>query len=75
MIYMCVCVCVPIYIGRYTYIQVHIRIRIRTYMGYTTIIIYAQIENSKKRDETLQSRLVLPTGTKGGGCRRSRAPF
>jgi hypothetical protein len=39
-----------IYIDRYTYIQ--LQIRIRTYMGYTTITTYGQIEN-KKRDETL----------------------
>jgi hypothetical protein len=62
-----------VYIDTYTYIQV----QIRTYTGETTIRIYGQIENSKKRDETLYSRLVLPTEAKGGlhNCWRAPPPF
>jgi hypothetical protein len=53
--------------------SIHIYPNTYTYIfGLDNITTYGQIKN--RRDETLYSRLVLLTETKGGGRRRWRAP-
>jgi hypothetical protein len=54
---------IPIYKFKYVYVHIWVRQQLE----------YTQIE--KKRNETLQSRLVLPTETEGGGRRCWRAPI
>jgi hypothetical protein len=52
-----------LHIYKFKYVYVHIRVRQQSQH-------MVKSKTTKKRHETLQSRLVLPTETKGGGRRR-----